>query len=168
MYEMKTNKKAFESQQKIYKALRRILKNKPLKEVTVSDICEECQISRTTFYRNFSNVTEILEVIFEFFYNKYLNDRQGAVNQLLYFFEFWYWHRDLLHIIASQSSSIIKNCMIRHEPDLQQNPYELDIKYSLLTSLVSKWSELKEKNPQEMYDLTRNMLQKKAIELLLL
>lgn len=168
MYEMKTNRKAFKSQQKIYKALRQILKSKPLREITVSDICQECNISRTTFYRNFSNVAEILEVIFEFFYSEYLEKRQNANNQLLFFFEYWYYHRDLVHIITNQNNSIIKNCMIRHDPDLMQNPYELDLKYSILTSLLSKWSELKEKDPKEMYELTRNILQKKAIDILLL
>ena len=49
----KENKKSFESQQKIYKGLRRLLKTKPLSEITVSDIKAECNISRSTFYRNF-------------------------------------------------------------------------------------------------------------------
>ena len=76
MYEMKENKKAFESQQKIYKGLRRLLKTKQLSEITVSDIKKECNISRSTFYRNFKNITEILEVIFEYFYKEYLTKKK--------------------------------------------------------------------------------------------
>ena len=56
MPELKTNKKALESQKKIYKSLRRILLVKPLNEITVADIKEECNVSRSTFYRNFNNV----------------------------------------------------------------------------------------------------------------
>ena len=42
MPEFKSNKKAFDSQVKIYKGLRQILLRKPLAEVTVADIKAEC------------------------------------------------------------------------------------------------------------------------------
>lgn len=167
MYEMKDNKKSLESQQKIYKALRRILKTKPLSEVTVSDIKNECGISRSTFYRNFKNIAEILEVIFEWFYNHYLEERQGKSNQLLYFFEYWYYHRDLIQIISSQNRGIIENCMKRHNTDLSANPYLLDVKFAIWTSLLSKWSESKKETPAEMEALTRKILDKSCISILL-
>ena len=55
------NKKSYDSQLKIYKALRQILITKSLNDITVTDICEECNCSRSTFYRNFDNVIDILE-----------------------------------------------------------------------------------------------------------
>ena len=64
MKEFKTNKKAFYSQVKIYKSLRRILLTKPLSDVTVADISQECGISRSTFYRNFNNVIELWKLQF--------------------------------------------------------------------------------------------------------
>ena len=36
------NKKSYDSQLKIYKALRQILITKSLNDITVTDICEEC------------------------------------------------------------------------------------------------------------------------------
>src|SRR5574344_2085352 len=128
MYELKDNKKASDSQKKIYKGLRKVLLKKQLKNVTVSDIKNECNISRSTFYRNFNNVSEILVVIFEFFYTQYLSIRKTQNNQLLFFFQYWYWHRDLIHILADQDREIIEDCMKRNEKTLAKNPYLLDLK----------------------------------------
>ena len=99
MKEFKTNKKAFDSQVKIYKSLRRILLTKPLSDVTVADISQECGISRSTFYRNFNNVIEVLELMLDYFYKRYLDERVDKPNQLLFFFEYWRYHRDLINII---------------------------------------------------------------------
>ena len=63
--EFSKNKKAQDSQRRIYKGLREILKRKDLKDITIVDIQKECNISRTTFYRNFSNIIDVLEVIFK-------------------------------------------------------------------------------------------------------
>lgn len=167
MIELKKNKKAFDSQVKIYKGLRRILLTKSLSEVTIADIKEECNISRTTFYRNFNNVVDVLDCMFEYFYNRYLEKKPGHSNQLLFFFEYWFNHRDLVHIISHQNESLIKNCIKRHEPTDLNNPYLIDLKFALLTSLLCRWSENKKETPQEMEKITRNLLNQKCIDILL-
>ncbi|MBO5711775.1 MAG: TetR/AcrR family transcriptional regulator [Acholeplasmatales bacterium] len=167
MPELKTNKKALESQKKIYKSLRRILLVKPLNEITVADIKDECNVSRSTFYRNFNNVVDVLDVMLEYFYNRYLTQREGKENQLLYFFQYWMYHRDLVHIISHQNMGIIKNCIKRHEPSNFDNIYLTDLKYSIMTSLLSRWSESKKETPEEMEKLTREMLNHKCIDILL-
>lgn len=169
MYEMKENKKAFESQQKIYKGLRRLLKTKQLSEITVSDIKKECNISRSTFYRNFKNITEILEVIFEYFYKEYLTKKsiEQKDNELLFFFEYWFWHRDLVQIISSQNRGIIEDCMKRHTKSLNTNPYLIEIKITLMASILSKWAELKDKTPKELEVFVRSTLDKNCIDILL-
>lgn len=166
MYELKSNKKSLESQKIIYKSLRRILLNKPLNLVTVKDICCECGVSRTTFYRNFNNVTDVLAVMLEFFYNDYLTKREGRTNQLLFFFEYWYYHRDLITIITDQNEYILKECMKRHFKNAD-NEYLNNLKFSMLSSLLSTWSKSKKETPKEMEEITREIMNKKCIELLL-
>ena len=167
MYEFADNKKAVDSQKKIYKALRRILLKKPLSEVSVADITKECGISRSTFYRNFQNVSDVLAVIFEWYYNNYHEVRRDKQNQLLFFYEYWYWHRDLIQILSSQNPGIIKDCMKRHEKILEENPYFLEIKYALLTSILCAWSQSKEQTPQELEKSTRPALSKKSLDFML-
>lgn len=167
MYELKDNKKASDSQKKIYKALRKVLLKKPLDKVTVSDIKNECNISRSTFYRNFNNVSEILVVIFEYFYTQYLSVRTTQDNQLLFFFQYWYWHRDLIHILSTQNRGIIEDCMKRSEKILTKNPYLLDLKVAVFCSILCTWSELKKTTPEEMEKNTKSMLNKKCLSLLI-
>ena len=123
MKEFKTNKKAFYSQVKIYKSLRRILLTKPLSDVTVADISQECGISRSTFYRNFNNVIEVLELMLDYFYKRYLDERVDKPNQLLFFFEYWRYHRDLINIIYTQNESILKDCIKRYDNNTQNKNY---------------------------------------------
>lgn len=167
MIEIKKNKKARESQRSIYKGLRRILLVKNLNDITVQDVSEECGISRSTFYRNFNNVVDVLDVMFDWFYNRYLNQRVEETNQLLFFFQYWVKHRDLVHIISHQNESLIKNCIKRHETLDNNNPYLIDLKCAILTSLLSRWSESKKETPEEMEKLTRKMLNQKCIDILL-
>lgn len=167
MAELKDNKKALESQKKIYKSLRRILLTKPLSEVTVSDIKAECNISRSTFYRNFNNVVDVLDVMLNFFYERYQREKVNHKNQLLFFFEYWYNHRDLIHIISHQNEALIKKCIKKYEKTEFDNYYLIDLKYSILTSLLSRWSESKKESPEQMENLTRDILNQKCIDLLL-
>lgn len=49
-----------ETEQKIKKAYGRLVQNKPASKVTVSDICREAQIHRTTFYGHFEDVIDLM------------------------------------------------------------------------------------------------------------
>ena len=167
MKEFKTNKKAFDSQVKIYKSLRRILLTKPLSDITVADISQECGISRSTFYRNFSNVIEVLELMLDYFYKRYLDERVGKQNQLLFFFEYWRYHRDLINIIYTQNESILKDCIKRYDQSKYDNPYLLDLKVSILSSILCNWSNLKKNTPKEMEEITRSILEQKCINILI-
>ncbi len=167
MLEFSENKKSLESQQKIYKGLRRILLRKSLCDVTIADIKEECGISRSTFYRNFSNIVDVLEVTFNFFYKRYLDERIGKHNTLLFFYQYWYKHRDLITIISKENESIIKNCIKYHENKEHYNNYEFDVKVSMMTSLLSSWAKSKKETPEEMEQLTKKILNKKCIDVLL-
>lgn len=167
MIKLKENKKAQDSQVKIYKSLRRLLLTKTLSDITVADISQECGISRSTFYRNYNNVIEVLELMLDYFYNRYLKEKEGKPNQLLFFFQYWLYHRDLINIIATQNESILKDCIKRYDTNKYDNPYLLDLRVSILSSLLCNWSNLKKNTPEEMEQLTKSMLNKKCIDILL-
>lgn len=167
MVELKKNKKALESQKLIYKSLRRILLTKPLSEITVTDIKEDCNISRTTFYRNFKNVIDVLDVMFDYFYCRYLDQRLDQKNQLLFFFEYWGKHKDLVHIITHQIPSVLKNCIKRYTDEEYHNPYFLDLKFAVFSSIICRWSESKKETPVVLETLTKQFFNKKILEVLL-
>ncbi len=140
--EFSNNKRAQDSQRAIYKGLRRLLERKDLKDITVVDLQNECNISRATFYRNYRNIIDVLDVIFK-----------------------WYLHRDLLTIIVENNLDIIKNCMIRYsKPNI--DPYFIEIKYGLVTSIIVYWSKERKTSPEELYEKVKRMLDVKAYELI--
>ena len=159
MAELKKNKRSFDSQVKIYKSLRRLLLTKPLADITITDIEKESHVSRSTFYRNFNNVIEVLEVMLDYFYNRYLENRKDKEDQLLYFFEYWNNHKDLIYIISHQSDNILKNTVKKYENRDLKDPFLTDLKCSLMASLLSVWVESKEKlTPEDMVNKSKNIL----------
>ena len=159
------NKKSLESQRKIYKALRQLLLVKPLSEITVTDISEACEISRSTFYRNFNNVIDILDSFFDFYYERYLIRREEN-NTLLYFFEYWAKHKDLVYILKNQAPSIIPHIIEKYLDD-DYDKYHRILKINLFTLIVSHWSIKQNLTPKEMEQYVLDVFSKKSIKILL-
>lgn len=165
MIELKQNKKSLESQKKIYKALRQILLSKPLCEITVSDIKNECDISRTTFYRNFYNVVDVLDVMINYFYNRYLVQRKDVEDQILFFFQYWNHHKDLIYILTTQNKKGLEACIKRHNLKID-NPYSLAINYVIFTCFIARWSISKKETPEEMVEITKKYFNQKISDIL--
>lgn len=163
--EFSNNKRAQDSQRAIYKGLRRILKRKELKDVTVVDLQKECNISRATFYRNYHNVIDVLDVIFKWYFNEYQELKDEENDKLLFFFRYWYLHRDLLAIIVENRLDIIKNCMIKYSKP-NTDPYFIECKYAIVTSIIVYWSKERKTSPEELYNKIQSMLGMKAYELI--
>ena len=160
------NKKSLDSQQKIYKSLRRLLQVKPLSEITVTDISEDCDISRSTFYRNFNNVMEILEVFFDYYYDRYLKKRIYEPNQLVFFLEYWNRHKDLVYILKKQAPSVILDIISKYEnPNLTK--LQKKIKIDLFSIIISSWSVNKVETTAEMEKYVQEIFTKKSIDILL-
>lgn len=166
-YKSDANNKAFKSQQILYKSLRALLKIKPLSDISVSDLVKESGISRTTFYRNFNSIVDVLEFAFEWFYKNYMELRVGQKNQLGFFLQYWNGHKDLITIIASQNSGIIKSIMLRNSGTTKNNQYLFDMKYSMMTSILETWSNSRTETPEELEKILGTVLNQSAIDILL-
>jgi len=57
----KNNKRRRESVEKIEKAFVELLRNRELKDITVTDICAVTGLNRSTFYANFADVYELAD-----------------------------------------------------------------------------------------------------------
>ena len=60
MYHIKNDKRSGKSAAAFCKSLAVLLNKKPYDEISISDICQECGIARTTFYRLFDTIDDIL------------------------------------------------------------------------------------------------------------
>jgi hypothetical protein len=60
MFHLRNDIRAERSAKMLYDGLMEVMREKPLKQVHVSDICSVSTVSRATFYRNFDEVLDLL------------------------------------------------------------------------------------------------------------
>ena len=72
MYHVGTNKRSHDSAELIYYGVAICSQNKPLEYVTISDVQRVTGIARTTFYRSFDNVLDVLEWKCDQYYQSFL------------------------------------------------------------------------------------------------
>lgn len=133
------NKKAQDSQRAIYKGIRKILKRKELNDITIVDIEKECNVSRSTFYRNYRNIYDVFDVIFKWYYEEYETLRLDEKDQLDFFFKYWSNHKDLVTIIIDNNIDVLKNCIIKYTKN--KNTIYIETKYNLTASIITLWSK---------------------------
>lgn len=166
LYHIPDDERSRKSAFKIYKCLRTLLWKKSLTEISVTDIKNECGISRATFYRLFDNLTDVLEMQLEIFMSEYKNEVSQHKDRLLYFFEFFDKHTYLIATLAEQNDSVIRTVIERNLtptslPSTPDTDYELSLKIGMMTSLLCKWVlREKKESPLQMAELTRKLLSK--------
>lgn len=99
---------AAQSKQKMEQALLALMNQYDYKEITVTQIAQEAQLSRKTFYRLFSDKDEILALFFERRFQEYFAQVKELklrhywdVVQL--FFDFWEERKDLLLLLQKNN-----------------------------------------------------------------
>ena len=88
MYHIPNDSRSKKSAIRIYQSLRHILFNKKIEDVTISDIKNECGISRSTFYRLFDNPIDVLEMQMSYFITLYKDGLSINTDHIEYFFSF--------------------------------------------------------------------------------
>lgn len=63
MYHIKHDKRAESSVELICTAVLELLETKPLGEITISDVQRRSTVSRSTFYRNFDSLEDVLALL---------------------------------------------------------------------------------------------------------
>ena len=137
-----------------------------MSEITVTDISEDCDISRSTFYRNFNNVMEILEIFFDYYYDRYLKNRIYEENQLLFFLSYWNRHKDLVYILKKQAPSVISEIILKYT-DSNLPKEEKKIKIDLFSIIVSSWSVNGIETIEEIEKIIKDIFTQKSIDILL-
>jgi AcrR family transcriptional regulator len=62
MYRKINDKRAVLSQKLIYKALADIMHEKEFEKITITEVVEKAEVARSTFYRNFDNLHDVLKL----------------------------------------------------------------------------------------------------------
>lgn len=158
----RTNGKiAEESKRKLMIALLSVMKQYKFKEITVTQIVQEAELSRKTFYRLFSDKEEILNLFFEEVFKDCLDQIQKQeihhyweVVQL--YFDYWESQRELLVLLKRNDLlTQLFNFCYHHAPEVfekvrsseiaakfsHQLPYLLSYAVGGMHSMLIKWVE---------------------------
>lgn len=60
MYHIRNDKRAIQSSELIYNGLLECIRKKPFDQITISDLQKASGVARSTFYRAFDNISDVL------------------------------------------------------------------------------------------------------------
>lgn len=122
MYQKKKDKRSIQSSEWIYEALKELIKDKNYSKITVTDIVNKANLGRTTFYRNFETIDDVLRMKCE---DKFSEFREYCINYytsnefedktfLKPFLRYWYYNSEIIELlIKANRESIIKECITK-------------------------------------------------------
>lgn len=99
------NPTAARSRRWITEALMEIMREKPLCEITVNEICRRADLTRPTFYNHFASKDAVVESIMDDLLAQFVasldGDRISSTEQMMRaYFAFWVERRELLSLFA--------------------------------------------------------------------
>ncbi|MGN0425609.1 MAG: TetR/AcrR family transcriptional regulator [Acetatifactor sp.] len=126
MYHISKDKRAIQSSELIYKGLLECIKKKPFDQITVSDLQKVSGVARTTFYRAFDNISDVLYWKCDTCFHEALGNYrpksfQGELDLARHYFDYWINHSDILELLMQiNRQDIIYSCHMKNADILQR------------------------------------------------
>ena len=161
MYHIKNDKRARQSAELLYTGLMKCLERKPYDQITISDIQKETGIARSTFYRCFDNLSDILYWKCDAGFQKALagfdagTEPVGIFSEMLlikHYFAYWIKNSDILSLLIKiNRQDIIYACHMKNAESLRarfgelpgmdrvQGRYFMALRTGITISILSAW-----------------------------
>lgn len=176
MYQKKRDKRSIQSSEWIYDALKELMYVKDYSKITVTDIVNKANIGRTTFYRHFETIDDVLKMKC---YEKFQEFRQYCIDYyklndvndnsfLKPFLRYWYNNSEIIELlIKANRESIIKESLTKEvkffieASSVSENQvigshlnYFIEMRVSNSISILTEWIR-NDKNiqPDELADI---------------
>lgn len=137
MYHISHDKRAEKSAGLIYQGLLDCLRRKPFDQITVTDIQQATGVARTTFYRSFDNLSDVLfwrcDQCFQEALHAAPSSQAPSESTLMQgYFRYWTAHSDILRLLIDiNRPDIICACHMK-------NAQALEASYGALPGLDEK------------------------------
>lgn len=113
MYKLCKTEQSAQRQRQLEEGLKKVMLTKHFEEISVSDLCDQLQVPRKSFYRYFSSKDGALYGLIDHTmmeYERFAVARQKVTgrtlsNELESFFQFWVEHKDLLDALQKSGLS---------------------------------------------------------------
>lgn len=163
MYHIKNDKRSIQSSIMIYDALVELIQEKNYVEITVSEVVDRAKLGRTTFYRNFDSIDDVLRMKCDEKFHKlkdylieYYKENRSIPSPhtpfLKPFLRYWYVNSSILEqLIKANRTDIIKESFltmchtlatyIPKETNILFNysNYFIEIRSAVVISILTEW-----------------------------
>jgi hypothetical protein len=177
MHHISKDRRSAESADLIYRGLLECMEEKPFDEITISDLQRASTVARTTFYRSFDCISDVLywkcdacfqEVMSGFAPAKF----PGEYELARYYFRYWASRSDILELLIKiNRQDIIYACHLKHAellherygdvPGLSQASakYFMAIRTGFMISILTVWiREGKKESPGKLTKIIHEQL----------
>ncbi len=177
MYHISHDKCSRQSANLIYHGLLQCLKKKPFDQITVTDVQKASGVARTTVYRCFDNLSDILYWRCDHCFQEALHSVQPLSSPeewklLRGFFSYWTTHSDILELlIRINRQDILYACHMKNAKALEQSygplpgmnetgaRYFMAIRTGMTVSILKAWLDGGQKETaQELVDILRQQV----------
>lgn len=186
MYHIKDDHRSLTSAQSLYRALQMELTNKTLDQLSVSNLVKVAQVGRSTFYRNFDEILDILkwqaDTNFEQVLKGYLRNQPNDHDQLgfiRYVFAFWEKHYRILELLNQvHRTDIIYDAFMKASPIIlsyfedkyqelkvpdDERPYFLNIRIGVFLATMNTWVKNgRKESPDQIAEILENDLKNRS------
>ena len=146
------NKRRKESQEKIEKTFIQLLQTKEIENISVTDICERCNLNRSTFYANYIDIYDLADklktqMINEFFsvYKDEAEAKEHSYNFLKLFYHikenqiFYKTYFKLNFDLSSNLMYELENEAIKFLGSNKYTDYHIEFFKAGLNAILKKW-----------------------------
>lgn len=119
MYHIKKDRRSLTSAEMLYDALTACLREKPFAEISITEVTARAMVGRSTFYRNFDDLTDILrwkcsgqlkQVMLR--YREETSILKRPLDLLEYVLDYWFEHSQALESLSTIGrADIIYDCI---------------------------------------------------------
>jgi AcrR family transcriptional regulator len=182
MYHIKDDKRSIRSSEMLYDGLAKLIREKPFNSIKVKNLVEVANVGRTTFYRNFDDIEDILKMrcdqVFDgliAYLTEYARKRGNESRTFLLkpLLRYFYLHSDIIELLMSANRLDILQSSFRRviEPfkiqlsqllDLEEEytDYSFTIRIGVATNILIHWIETgKKQAPDELADTLGAMIE---------
>ena len=183
MYHIKNDQRAIRSSRLLYEALARLIRERPYNTITVTHLVEEAKLGRTTFYRNFDEIEDILQMrcdqVFEeliAYFLKYQKENRSHEPGVLLkpLLRYFYLNSDIIDLLlrakridilqdSFRNRSVGVQALAAQQLQLEDEyiAYSAEIRINLMIAIVSHWVKTgKTQAPDELAEKLKTMMSK--------
>ncbi|GAB6108239.1 hypothetical protein [Fusibacter bizertensis] len=184
MYHIKNDKRSLQSSEWLYEALKQLLSEKDFSEIKVTEVVSKAKIGRSTFYRNFDTLEDVLhykadesyaacgkhliKIIFE--QARSNENKKSAQLFFLPFFRYWYYNFEIIDLlISAKKEDILKHAFVKMVDDLRGEYPDVDIAYydyfiemraAVSIAILSQWVKTnRQESPEKLYEIFQHQME---------